>query len=81
MNRLGKPFRKKSDPKNRKKTVKTKVKLPHVNKKPLKRKRIVVQTPFSHSTLNLEQKNFTPQNHSLFRSISCFGGTKITTPI
>ena len=26
-------------------------------------------------------KNFTPQNHSLFRSISCFGVTKITTPI
>ena len=32
-------------------------------------------------TLNLERKNFTPQNHSLFRSISCFGVTKITTPI
>ena len=25
--------------------------------------------------------NITPQNHSLFRSISCFGVTKITTPI
>ena len=32
MNGLGKRFRKKSDPKNRK-TVKIKVKLPHVNKK------------------------------------------------
>ena len=32
MNELGKPFRKKSDPKNRK-TVKIRVKLPHVNKK------------------------------------------------
>ena len=39
------------------KTVKIKVKLPHVNKKPLARKRIFVQTPFSHSTLNLERKN------------------------
>ena len=29
------------------KTVKIKVKLPHVNKKPLARKRIFVQTPFS----------------------------------
>ena len=48
---------KKSDPKNRKKIVKTKVKLPHVNKKPLARKRIFVQTPFSHSTLKLERKN------------------------
>ena len=47
MNGLRKPFRKKSDPKNRKKTVKIKVKLPHVNKKPLARKRIFVQTPFS----------------------------------
>ena len=63
------------------KTVKIKVKLPHVNKKPLARKRNFVQTPFSHSNLNLEQKNFTPQNHSLFRSTSCFGVTKITTPI
>ena len=37
--------------------LKIKVKLPHVNKKPLARKRIFVQTPFCHSTLNLEQKN------------------------
>ena len=44
----------KSDPINRK-TVKIKVKLPHV-KKPLARKRIFVQTPFSHSTLKLERK-------------------------
>ena len=50
MNGLRKPFRKKSDPKNRKKTVKIKVKLPHVKKKPLARKRIFVQPPFSHST-------------------------------
>ena len=35
MNGLGKPFRKKSDPKKNEKTVKIKVKLPHVNKKPL----------------------------------------------
>ena len=33
------------------------------------------------TTLKLERKKFTPQNHSLFRSISCFGVTKITTPI
>ena len=63
------------------KTVKIRVKLPHVNKKPLPRNRIFVQTPFSHSTLKLERKKFTPQNRSLFRSISCFGVTKITTPI
>ena len=63
------------------KTEKIKAKLPHVNKKPLPTKRIFVQTPYSHSTLKLEQKNFTPQKHSLFRSTSCFGVTKITTPI
>ena len=39
------------------KTVKIKVKLPHVNKKPLARKRIFAQTQFSYSTLNLERKN------------------------
>ena len=37
-------------------TVKIRVKLPHVNKKPLPRNRNFVQTPFSHSTLKLEQK-------------------------
>ena len=49
-------------------------------KQSLARKRIFVQTQFSHSTLKLE-RNFTPQNHSLFRSTSCFGVTKFTTPI
>ena len=71
---------KKSDPKNRK-TVKIKVKLPHVNKKPQAINRTFVHTPFYHSTLKLEQKIFKPQNHSLFRSTYCFGVTKITTPI
>ena len=80
MNGLKKRFRKKLNPKN-KKTVKIRVKLPHVNKKPLSRKWIFVQTPFSHSTLNLERKKFTSQNYSLFRSTSWFGRTKITTPI
>ena len=61
------------------KTVKIRVKLPHVNKKPLPRNRTFVQTPFSHSTLKLEHKNFTPQNHSLFRSTLCCGVIKITT--
>ena len=79
-NGLEKLFRKKSHPKN-KKTVKIRVKLPHVNKKPLPRNRNFVQTPFSHSTLRLQRIKFTPQNHSLFRPISCFGVTKITTPI
>ena len=32
------------------------MKLPHVNKKPIARKRIFVQTPYSHSSLKLERK-------------------------
>ena len=80
MNGLGTPVRKNSIEKIEKKTVKIKVKLSHVNKKPVARKQIFVQTSLSH-ILNLEEKNFTQQNHSLFRSTSCFGVTKITTPI
>ena len=77
MNGLGKPLRKKSDPNNWK-TVKIEMKL-HVHKKQPTRKRIFVQTRFSHSTLKIERINFKPQNHSLFRfrSISCFGVTKL----
>ena len=56
---LGKPFLKINRQKIEK-TVKIKVKLPHVNKKPLARKRIFVKTLFSHSTLKLERNNFTP---------------------
>ena len=78
MHGLDKPFR---NPIQKIEKVKIKVKLPHVNKKPLARKRIFVQTPFYHSTLKSERKIFAPQNHSLFRSTSCFGVTKITTPI
>ena len=77
---IGKTIKKKIRSKELKKTVKTKTKLPRVNKKPVARKRIFVQTPFSHSTLKLEQTNFTALNHSLFRAIYCFGVTKITTP-
>ena len=58
MNGLGIPFTKKNPIQKMEKTVKIKVKLPHVNKKPLPRNRIFVQTPFSHSTLKLEQKKF-----------------------
>ena len=44
----------KPDLKNRKNKKKS-VKLPHVNKKPLARKRIVVQTPFSHFKIRAEK--------------------------
>ena len=55
--------------------------LKNVGKKPLERKLIFVQTPLSHSTSKLEQKNFTQQSHLLFCSTSCFGVTEITNPI
>ena len=47
----------------KKKQKKNKVKLPDVNKKPLPRNRIFVQTLFSLSALKLERKIFTLQNH------------------
>ena len=48
------------------KIVNIKVKLPHVNKKPQVRKRIFVETPFSHSTLKLDQKNSRRKTTRLF---------------
>ena len=56
VNGLGKPFRKKYDPENRK-TVKIRVKLPHVNKKPLPRNRIFAQTPFSHFKIRAKKNH------------------------
>ena len=47
MNGLEKPFRKKSNQKIGKKNSKIKVKLPHVNKKPLAGKGIFTNTVFS----------------------------------
>ena len=61
MSELREPFLKNQITKFKKKQ-KINVKMPHVNKKPLARKLIFVQISFSHSTLNLERKNFTPQN-------------------
>ena len=56
MNGLGKPIRKKN-PIQKIEKLNITVKLRHVNKKPIPRKRFIVQTPFSHSTSILEQKN------------------------
>ena len=47
---------KKSDPKNRKKNIKSQREISPYEKIPLARKRIFVQTPISHSTLKLQQK-------------------------
>ena len=47
-----------------KKTIKNRSEIAACEQKPLPRKRIFVQTPYSPSTLKLERKNFKPQNHS-----------------
>ena len=54
MNGLEKPFRKKSDPKNRKNS-KNQSEIAACEQKTLPIKRIFVQTPYSHSTLKLDQ--------------------------
>ena len=54
MKGLGKRYRKKNPIQKIEKTVKIKLKLPHLNNKTLARKRIFVQTLFSHSTLKQE---------------------------
>ena len=77
MNGLGKPF-KKNPIQKIERTVKIKVKLPHVNKKPPERKRNFVHTPFSHATLKLEQKNHTAKPLA-FLFTSFFDVTEITT--
>ena len=48
------------------KTVKIRGKLPHVNKKPLPRNRIFVQTPFSRTTLKLERKKIHAEKSLVF---------------
>ena len=62
------------------KNLKTTVKLPIVNKKPVVRKLIFAQTPFSRTILNLEWK-FRPQDHLFFDSFFRYSVTKFTTPI
>ena len=81
MNGLGKSFRKKSNPKIEKNS-KIKMNLSHVNTKSLARKQIFCSNTVFSLYFKSERKNFTPHNNSRFRYIySCFGVTKITTPI
>ena len=71
---------KKSHPKNRKNSE-NQSEIAAFERKTTNEKANFFQTPFSHSTLILKQKQFKPQTHSLFRSTTCFGVTKMTTPI
>ena len=80
MNGLEKQFRKKSDPKNRKNS-KIQSEIAACEQKTNREKAKFCSNTVTSLYFNLEQKNFTPQNHSLFRSTSCLGVTKITIPI
>ena len=56
----------KKNPIHKIETVKIKVKLPHVNKKPLARMLIFVSTPFSYSTLKSDVAKLYAANDSAF---------------
>ena len=65
-----------------KKIVKTEMKLPHENKKsPREKTKISSNNVFSLSFKTRVKKIHVAKNNSTFRSTSCFGVTKITTPI
>ena len=80
MNGLEKPFRTKSDPKNRKNSKNQSEIAACEQKTTTEKPNFCSNTVFS-LYFKIRAKKITPQNHSLFRSTSCFGVTKITTPI
>ena len=80
MNALGKPLEKKSDPKNRKNSKNQSEVAACEPKTTTDKANSCSKTVFS-LYFKIRVKKFTPQNHSLFRSTSCFGVTKITTLI
>ena len=80
MNGLEKPFRKKSDTKNRKNSKNQSQIAACEQKTTTDKANFCSNTVFS-LYFKIRAKKFTPQDHSLFRSTSCFGVTKITTPI
>ena len=72
--------KKKSDPKNRKNCKNQKEIAACEQKTTSEKAKFCSNTVFS-LYVKFGAKKFTPQNHSLFRSTSCFGVAKITTPI
>ena len=80
MNRLRKQFRKKFNPKNRKNS-KNQSEIAAWEQKTTSEKVKFCSNNIFSLYFQIKEKNFTPQNHPLFRSISCFGVTKITAPI
>ena len=71
---------KKSDPKNRKNRKNQSEIAACEQKTTTEKPNFCSNTIFAFYIKN-RAKTFTPQNYSLFRSFSCFGVTKITTPI
>ena len=64
-------------PKNRKNS-KNQSEIAACEQKTTSEKPIFCSNTIFSLNINFRAKNFTPQNHSLFRSTSCFGVTKIT---
>ena len=77
---IGKTIEKKFDPKNRKNS-KNQSEIAACEQKTTTEKPNFCSNTIFSLYFKIRAKKFTPQNHSLFRSISCFGVTKITTPI
>ena len=80
MNGLIKPFRKKNPIQNRQNS-KNQSEISACEQKTTSDKDNFCSNTVSSLPFKIKAENFTPQNHSLFRTISCFGVTKITPPI
>ena len=80
-NGLGKTFRKKIRSKKLKKNSKNQSEIAACEQKTTSEKANFCSNTVFSLYFEFREKNSTPQNHSLFRSTSCFGVTKITTPI
>ena len=81
MNELGKIFRKKIRSKKLEKNSKNQSEIAACEQKTASEKANFCSNTVFSLHFKFEQKKFTPQNHLLFRSFSCFGVTKITTQI
>ena len=74
------PFREKSDQKNRK-NCKNQSEIAACEQKTTSEKANFCSKTVFSLYFKIRAKKITPQNHSLICSTSCFGVTKITTPI
>ena len=77
VNGLGKPFRKKFDPKIEKNS-KHQSEIAACEQKTTSEKANFCSNTVFSLYFKIRAKKLTPQDHSLFRSTSCFGVTKIT---